>query len=227
VLAGTAVQLAMGVHGAAAAELPLRARGVQLRDRASPRPALMLPVTLGLGLINFNLLVNSSLGALVSEDAPRAIDAAFRIYMLPQASSASRSRRCCSRRSAGSPRAATSTACATDRQRHAPDAAAAGPGGRRHHRAGHADHAADLPARPVRPGSTELVATALFWFSFSLPSSGVNLLLTRTFFSLQRPWITTVIAAVNLTVNVRCPSRSTRRSGSPGSSWARRPAAWP
>ena len=44
----------------------------------------MLPVTIGLGLINFNLLINSILGSLVSEQAPRAIDAAFRIYMLPQ-----------------------------------------------------------------------------------------------------------------------------------------------
>src|SRR3712207_9449083 len=44
----------------------------------------MLPVTIGLGLINFNLLINSTLGSLVSENAPRAIDAAFRIYMLPQ-----------------------------------------------------------------------------------------------------------------------------------------------
>ena len=44
----------------------------------------MLPVTIGLGLINFNLLINSTLGSLVSEQAPRAIDAAFRIYMLPQ-----------------------------------------------------------------------------------------------------------------------------------------------
>ena len=44
---------------------------------------LMLPVTIGLGLINFNLLINSVLGSLVSEQAPRAIDAAFRIYMLP------------------------------------------------------------------------------------------------------------------------------------------------
>ena len=44
----------------------------------------MLPVTLGLGLINFDLLINSTLGSLVSEQAPRAIDAAFRIYMLPQ-----------------------------------------------------------------------------------------------------------------------------------------------
>ena len=45
---------------------------------------LMLPVTIGLGLINFNVLINSTLGSLVSDDAPRAIDAAFRIYMLPQ-----------------------------------------------------------------------------------------------------------------------------------------------
>jgi putative peptidoglycan lipid II flippase len=52
------------------------------------------------------------------------------------------------------------------------------------------------------PDSTELVGSALFWFSFSLPFSGVNLLLTRTFFSLQRPWITTALAGVNITVNI-------------------------
>jgi putative peptidoglycan lipid II flippase len=50
--------------------------------------------------------------------------------------------------------------------------------------------------------STDLVSSALFWFSFSLPFSGVNLLLTRTFFSLQKPWITTGIAGLNLSVNV-------------------------
>src|SRR3954447_8216786 len=45
---------------------------------------LMLPVTLSLGLINFNLLINSIFGSLISEGAPAAIDKAFRIYMLPQ-----------------------------------------------------------------------------------------------------------------------------------------------
>ena len=45
---------------------------------------------------------------------------------------------------------------------------------------------------------TALVATALFWFSFSLPFSGVNLLLTRTFFSLQRPWVPTALAFGNM-----------------------------
>jgi putative peptidoglycan lipid II flippase len=50
-------------------------------------------------------------------------------------------------------------------------------------------------------GSTELVADALFWFSFSLPLSGINLLLTRSFFSLQRPWQPTAMAGLSLVVN--------------------------
>jgi len=49
--------------------------------------------------------------------------------------------------------------------------------------------------------STKEVSTALFWFAFSMPFAGLNLLLTRTFFSLQRPWIPSALAAVNLAVN--------------------------
>ena len=47
---------------------------------------LMLPVTLGLGLINFNQVIGTIFAArLIDPDlAPAAIDAAFRIYMLPQ-----------------------------------------------------------------------------------------------------------------------------------------------
>src|SRR3954447_8495515 len=45
---------------------------------------LMLPVTIALGLINFDALVNSIFGTLVDVQAPSAIDKAFRIYMLPQ-----------------------------------------------------------------------------------------------------------------------------------------------
>src|SRR5207248_3590092 len=51
------------------------------------------------------------------------------------------------------------------------------------------------------PLSTHYVATALFWFSFSLPFAGVNLLLTRTFFAVQRPWIPTKLAAMNMVVD--------------------------
>jgi putative peptidoglycan lipid II flippase len=46
------------------------------------------------------------------------------------------------------------------------------------------------------------VSEALFWFSFSLPFAGINLLLTRTFFSLQRPWLPTAIGAASLVVNL-------------------------
>jgi putative peptidoglycan lipid II flippase len=52
------------------------------------------------------------------------------------------------------------------------------------------------------PHSTQLVSTALFWFAFSLPFAGVNLLLSRTFFALQRPWIPTRLAAINMIVDV-------------------------
>ena len=54
-----------------------------------------------------------------------------------------------------------------------------------------------------------MVATALFWFAFSLPTNGLFLLLTRTFFSLQRPWIPTGIAAVNLAVSAVAALAST------------------
>src|SRR5919201_4106990 len=84
VIVGTVVQFAMA--------LPmLRRLGFHLElsfsfrdERVRKVLRLMLPVTIGLGLINFNVLINSTLGSLVSEGAPRAIDAAFRIYMLPQ-----------------------------------------------------------------------------------------------------------------------------------------------
>jgi putative peptidoglycan lipid II flippase len=52
------------------------------------------------------------------------------------------------------------------------------------------------------PSSTEQVKTALFWFSFSLPLNGVNLLLTRTFFSFQRPWVPTTLALGSVAVNI-------------------------
>ena len=84
VLLGTIVQLGMSL-------IPLRwidfrfELAFNWRDpRVKQVFLLMLPVTIGLGVINFDLVINSTLGTLVSDSAPRAIDAAFRIYMLPQ-----------------------------------------------------------------------------------------------------------------------------------------------
>ena len=66
---------------------------------------------------------------------------------------------------------------------------------------------------------TDLVATALFWFAFSLPFNGLFLLLTRTFFSLQRPWVPTAISGGQPARSPRSPPwRSTGPSGSAGSS---------
>ena len=50
--------------------------------------------------------------------------------------------------------------------------------------------------------STDLVSEALFWFSFSLPFAGVNLLLTRTFFSSSGRGCRPRSRSVNLVVNV-------------------------
>src|SRR5438105_10148297 len=46
----------------------------------------MIPVTLGLGLINFNAVIDSAFASRLIDPtlAPAAIDAAFRLYMLPQ-----------------------------------------------------------------------------------------------------------------------------------------------
>jgi putative peptidoglycan lipid II flippase len=203
VLAGTIVQFAM--------TLPrLHRYGFRLTLRIDPRDprlrrvlVLMLPVTLGLGLINFSLVINSSLGSLVSEQAPRAIDAAFRIYQLPQgvfsialatvlfptlsrfaarrdlpalrASAANGVRQICLLLI---PAAALSAALATPITRLIYEHGAFG------------------------AASTDLVAAALLWFSFSLPLNGANLLLTRTFFSFQRPWLPTSMAALNVAVNI-------------------------
>ena len=51
------------------------------------------------------------------------------------------------------------------------------------------------------PADTQIVCTALFWFAFSLPTNGVYLLQTRTFFSLQRPWQATGLAVIDLVVS--------------------------
>ncbi|HET8955803.1 MAG TPA: murein biosynthesis integral membrane protein MurJ [Solirubrobacterales bacterium] len=163
---------------------------------------LMLPVTISLGLINFNLLINSFFGSLVSDEAPAAIDKAFRIYQLPQ----------------GIFSVAIATVLFPTLARFA--------------NAGEMDNLRATMANGMRqilfvlvpaaaailalsepmirliyqrgefdPAQTTLVATALFWFAFSLPTNGLYLLQTRTFFSLQRPWQATALATIDLVVS--------------------------
>jgi putative peptidoglycan lipid II flippase len=160
---------------------------------------LMLPVTISLGLINFNLLINSLFGSLVSDEGPAAIDKAFRIYQLPQGifSVAIATvlfptlARFASRGEHDNLRATMANGMRQILFVLVPAAAAvlvlSEPMIRLVYQRGE-----------FTPEQTTLVATALFWFAFSLPTNGLFLLLTRTFFSLQRPWVPTMIAAGNL-----------------------------
>jgi putative peptidoglycan lipid II flippase len=211
VLVGTAVQLAMlifdlrrtpfGIRRALLA--PFRARlGAAFGDADVRRVLLlMLPVTISLGLINFNLVINSFFGTLVSDQAPAGIDKAFRIYMLPQ----------------GIFSVAVSTVLFPTLARFAArgaldDLRATMANGMRQIilLLTPATAAILVLAEPMTQlvyergefdaAQTELVAEALFWFAFSLPFNGLFLLLTRTFFSLQRPWVPTAIAAGNLAI---------------------------
>lgn len=162
---------------------------------------LMLPVTISLGLINFNLLINSLFGSLVSEEAPAAIDKAFRVYQLPQGifSVAIATvlfptlARFASRGEYDNLRATMANGMRQILFVLLPAAAAV----------------LVLSEPMIRlvyqhgeftASQTTLVSTALFWFAFSLPTNGLFLLLTRTFFGLQRPWVPTTIAAGNLAV---------------------------
>jgi putative peptidoglycan lipid II flippase len=162
---------------------------------------LMLPVTISLGLINFNLIINSFFGTLVSDQAPAAIDKAFRIYMLPQGifSVAVATvvfptlARFAARDEYDNLRSTMANGMRQILLLLVPAAAAvlvlSEPMTRLVYQRGEFD-----------ASQTELVATALFWFSFSLPFNGLFLLLTRTFFSLQRPWVPTAISGANLAI---------------------------
>lgn len=203
VLAGTVVQLVMALP--VLGRLGFRfARHFSLRDERIRRVfVLMLPITISLGVINFDLYINSSLGTLVSEAAPRAIDAAFRIYMLPQGMFSvalatvlfPTLSRFAARRDLDGLRATMASGTRQIYMLLIPaavfTAVLATPVTRLVYQRGEFD-----------AESTRLVSDALFWFSFSLPFAGVNLLLTRTFFSLQRPWIPTALATANLAINV-------------------------
>jgi putative peptidoglycan lipid II flippase len=164
---------------------------------------LMLPVTIGLGIVNLDQFINAAFGTLVNKEAPRAIENAFRVYMLPQGifSVAVATvlfptlSRMASRRDVGAMRRAVGVGMRQINLLLIPAAAfmvvLATPIVRLLFERGKFD-----------PASTHLVSIALFWFAFSLPFGGLNLLLTRTFFAVQRPWIPTSLAALNMVVDI-------------------------
>ena len=189
----------------------LRGRGGRLqvvidwRDPAVRQVfALMFPVTLGLGLINFNMLVDSLFASRLidPELAPTAIDKAFRIYMLPQG--------------------IFSVAIATVLfPRMARLAARAEVTEFRHTVAlglrqvtfllVPASVACAVLAEPIirlvyergefTADQTPVTAGALAAFAAGLSFNGMMLVLIRAFFSLQKPWLPTGVALANLALN--------------------------
>ena len=165
---------------------------------------LMVPITIGLGLINFNAVVDTFFAARLIDrfQAPSAINAAFRLYMLPQ----------------GIFSVAVATVLFPSLSRLA--TAADFDGFRRTVTTGIRQIAfllvpasvicavlADPIVRLVyhrgdfTPRQTPAVAASLAAFSLGLVFNGFMLMLNRAFFSLQSPWIPTWVALGNLGLN--------------------------
>jgi putative peptidoglycan lipid II flippase len=209
VLVGTVIQLAIPAWdlrhttfgGRGRFRMEWRAPLLRITPDVKQVLILMLPVTISLGLINFNLLINSFFGTLVSAEAPAAIDKAFRIYMLPQ----------------GIFSVAIATVLFPTLARFAAreefdDLRRTMANGMRQILLMLIPAAAAILvlAEPMTrlvyergefgPAQTDVVAEALFWFAFSLPLNGLFLIFTRTFFSLQRPWVPSVVSGINLAI---------------------------
>ena len=205
VLAGTVIQVVTPVWWLRGRDGRMRPV-LDLRDPAVKRVfALMLPVTLGIGLINFNLVVNTFFAARYIDPnlAPSAIDAAFRIYMLPQ----------------GMFSVAVATVLFPRLSRLA--ARADTQGFRETVSLGlrqigfllvPASAIAAVLAEPITrllyergafsASETTVVAQALAAFALGLTFNGTMLMLNRAFFSLQSAWVPTAIAVGNLALNV-------------------------
>jgi putative peptidoglycan lipid II flippase len=175
------------------------------RDPAVRRVfTLMIPVTLGLGLINVNAVIDTVFASRLIDPrlAPTAIDKAFRLYMLPQGM--------------------FSVAVATvlfpalsrlaAREDHDGFRDTVGLGVRQ---IGFllipAGVVSAVLAGPIvrlvyergafTPHQTTVVAGALAAFSLGLVFNGWMLILTRAFFSMQSNWLPTTIALGNLVLN--------------------------
>ncbi len=165
---------------------------------------LFVPVTLGLGLINFNALVDTLFASrlLDPELAPTSIDKAFRIYMLPQ----------------GMFSVAVATVLFPSLSRLAARRDLDG----FRHTVGlglrqiafmlvPASVVSAVLAEPIvrllyqrgqfNASQTIVVSGALAAFSAGLMFNGAMLMLNRAFFSLQSNWVPTLVALGNLTLN--------------------------
>jgi putative peptidoglycan lipid II flippase len=168
----------------------------------------MVPVTLGLGLINVNAVIDMFFASRIIDPnlAPTAIQKAFLIYMLPQ----------------GMFSVAIATVLFPTLSRYAADARVTGSydAFRDTVSTGMRQIAfllvpaavvSAVLAEPIvrllfqrgafQPNQTPVVASALAAFSAGLVFNGAMLMLNRAFFSLQSNWVPTWIALGNLFLN--------------------------
>ena len=178
---------------------------IDWRDPAVRRVfVLMVPVTLGLGLINLNAIIDVFIAArLVDKNlAPSALNAAFRLYILPQGIFSvavatvlfPRLSRLATRKDLDGFRETVSLGLRQIAFLLIP-----------------ASVVCAVLAEPItrlvyQHGSftssqTPVVAAALAAFSAGLTFNGTMLMLNRAFFSLQSNWIPTTIALGNLGLN--------------------------
>ena len=204
ILAGTVIQVLLPFPWLAGRDGRLQ-MVVDWRDPAVRQVfKLMLPVTLGLGLINVNLVVDSFFAARFIDPtlAPSAIDAAFRIYMLPQGMFSvaiatvlfPSLARFASRADYDGFRATVSRGLRQIAFLLIPASAVSA-----------------VLAEPIvrllyqrgqfTSAQTPVVAAALAAFAAGLTFNGAMLMLNRAFFSLQSNWIPTWVALGNLFVN--------------------------
>jgi putative peptidoglycan lipid II flippase len=204
ILIGTVIQVLLPMPWLRGLDDRLRVV-IDWRDPAVARTfKLMLPVTLGLGLINVNALIDQVFASRLidPEIAPTAIDKAFRVYMLPQ----------------GMFSVAIATVLFPSLARLA--ARNDIPGFRNTVTLGLRQIAfllvpaavlsAVLAEPMIRllyqrgefgPTQTPVVAGALAAFSAGLAFNGAMLMLNRAFFSLQLNWLPTAVALSNLGLN--------------------------
>jgi putative peptidoglycan lipid II flippase len=164
----------------------------------------MVPLTVGLGLINFNMVIDSAFASRLidPELAPTAIDKAFRIYMLPQGVFAvavvtvlfPSLARLAARRDVDGFRHTVALGLRRITFLLVPAtvvlAVLAEPIVRLLYERGRFD-----------AHQTDVVAGALAAFSIGLTFNGTMLMLNRAFFSLQENWVPTSVAFGNLAVN--------------------------
>lgn len=165
---------------------------------------LMAPITLGLGLINVNVLIDSFFAKHTSDPASgvAAIARAFRVYMLPQGmfSVAVASvlfpslARAVARSDMDEFRAHLASGTRQILALLVPSSVFCG--------------ALAVPIIRLlyahgafTEGDVPIVAGCLAAFSLGLAANGVVLLLTRSFFSLQAPWLPTAVALGDLALN--------------------------